>query len=231
MAFVIATVYELDWSGIGSEVFFLVCCLALAAGFVLSMRVIIRAAMDLRRRGSTMSGWANAASILFIWVSLILLAVSSILSARTGSGSSGSLANTSTGALSGYSRNASRGSGRWLAISLLAAPLCVGLFLTCVLREQPLRLEISKTQIGIFYRLPWRNFTIPLSAVSSVELQRHDFMNRSIPDYYYELEIEHDGVTTAIQCNHRAWYENQLHNAYNAILAQTKNSKPLRGSE
>ncbi|MGD0388245.1 MAG: hypothetical protein ABSC42_04740 [Tepidisphaeraceae bacterium] len=214
--------YEIEWSGITSNAFASICGLLLIIGFVLASYTIIRGIVDLVKRRSPAGLWEWVTFIVFVWLILILSAVRGLLAARAGGSGSVLIGTSGSGVLSGFSRSALTRPGRWLAISILAAPAFACVFVTSLLREGPLGLAISSDQIELIYRLPWRDKSIRMSDVTDVHLDRHDFMDRAFHNYFYILEICHDGELTVVHCNHRSWYEGQLKAAYSAIQTSLK---------
>jgi len=131
----------------------------------------------------------------------------------------------SKGALQGYTANTKSSPQQWLAISLLSFPLFTFLIIKAGYFEQPLWLAVSPQQVTLQYRLPWRDKSIPMSAITDARLVHHTYRENFRTGHFYILTIDHDGQSTNIWCNQRPFYESQFQAAYDEIERQTTLSK------
>lgn len=211
-------IYEIDWAGKGSNIFFFACCLFFTFFIVLFLRTIIHNLKMVSRDRNERSIWASAGSLLLSLSSLILIAVIGGVAARYGGSGSGALGAGTEGAVQGYARSIKPNARSWLAVSLLGFPLLTSFLIWSVSFEQPLKLSISANQVVLLYRLPWRDKSILFTTISDVILQRHDYLEHgTMHSHFYTITIVHSGKATCIWCNRRPWYEDQLKAAYQGI--------------
>jgi hypothetical protein len=219
-------IYEIDWSGTGSNIFFIACCIFFAAGAALFLRIIVRNVRIVAHDNNSRTTWAGAGSMLIALISLVLFAVIGGVGANCGGAASGALGAGTGGFAQGYVRNVKSTSRTWLAVSLFGFPVLVTILISSGLFEQPLKLAVSANQVTMIYRLSWRDKSIPLKSITSVNLQRRNYLeNGTMASHFYKLIIDQDGTFTRIGCNQRPWYEDQMKAAYEEIEANLQNSK------
>ena len=136
-------IYEIDWSGTGSNIFFTASCLFFGVCAALFLRIIVRNVRIVAPIKNSGSIWAGAGSLLISLLSLILFAVVGGIAARGGGSGSGALGAGTEGVVQGYARNVKPTPRTWLAISLFGFPTLVAVLITSALLEQPLKLAVS----------------------------------------------------------------------------------------
>jgi hypothetical protein len=211
-------VYQVDWTGTGSNVLCVACSLFFGAFIIYFLRVIVRNIHGLRRDPTEKSIWAGAAKTLLSLLSVIGIAVAGGVAAQSGGPGSGAMGAGTKGFAQGYSSRVKLGNKSMLAVSLLGFPLLIFVLIQTVLLEAPLEVAVSPTQVGLLYRLPWRDRWMPISSITDVDLKRHDYFENGIThSHFYLMTINSSGSRTKIWANQRPWYEDQIQKAYKEI--------------
>jgi hypothetical protein len=219
--------YELQWNGTVSNIATAAAVLFLIGWIAFCLRKFIQSVRAIRGRPDSRRQWGKAAGFLLLWIPLMLLtALAGAAASGSGDTASAAEAAGSKGALDGFGMNAQPSPWLWLAISVFTIPLLSWLTVSTGYFEPPLRLRVSPTRIELLYRLPWRDWSIPMANVTDVHLLRRDYYDPSMGHtHFYTLTLDHDGRATRIQSSQWPWYEQQIQAAYAAIkgdLSQTK---------
>lgn len=207
-------IFQLNPGGRGYTIF-MICGSAFFLAIIIAMlwysvRVVKELSHDPNRR----AGWKAAGGSIFTMVFVIFIAVLAGLGGNQGA---------SEGFVTGYSANAKTSRTNMLGICIFGIIVLGALLISTVYFEEPLQLAVSPQQIDFRYRLPWRNWSIPVSKISRVELIRYrDRRNHDRP--YYNLVIYYDGTNTRIKGTDMIAdrYTEQMKAAYDAIEKQVQ---------
>lgn len=207
-------IYQLDWSGRGSNILTAIICAFFILVILWCSRNLFCALRELRKSPKPKAKWGIVATTILSAIGVIFWAV--LAGVGGGAGSSG----LSSGINSGYAANLKPSTARTLGISILAIIVLGAFVISATFFEQPLQLAVSPRQVELLYRLPWRDRTIPIEEIVSVDLLRyHDRRHNSD---YYNLIIRHDRETTRILGPTAPSYNAQMKDAYEVIQARLR---------